>query len=317
MITNKHILITGGTGTLGHALVKLLSPLGEHKPARVIVLSRDEFKQAEMRREFPDVRYFIGDVRDLDRLTMAFNQVDYVIHLAAMKRIEACEFDPFEALLTNIDGTRNVVKAAMRCGVKRVVNISTDKAIAPANIYGHTKGTAEQLVTQANIYGKSDTRFANVRLGNLIGSRGSVIEVWREAARNGGVIQITGPDVRRFWITIEDAAQLILRALEDMQGGEVYVPKCGVLTMLELANIIAPNSKRVVTGPRLGDRADDELMTPDECERAIDAGGHYIIPPLSVKHSDWSGRGELLPIGFTYRTETWTQKATREEILGG
>jgi len=325
MLDGKHILITGGTGTLGHALVKLLAM--EHKPARVIVLSRDEFKQAEMRREFPDVRYFIGDVRDLDRLMMAFNQVDMVVHTAAMKRIETCEFDPFEALLTNVGGTTNVVKAAMRCSVKRVVNISTDKAIAPANMYGHTKGLAEQLVTQANIYGKTDTRFANVRLGNLISSRGSVIQVWREAAQNNGVVSITGPDVRRFWVTVEDAAQLILHALEDMRGGEVYVPQCGVMTMLEIANIVAPNTRCVVIGPRPGDRSEDELMTADECGRAIFVrtgaessftieDGHYIIPPLSVKHDDWTERGVAMRQGFTYRTETWTRRATREEILG-
>lgn len=307
----RRILITGGTGTLGHALVKLL--LCEHSPSQIIVLSRDEFKQGEMQREYPEVRYFIGDVRDYQRLVVAFNQVDCVIHTAAMKQVQKCQSDSVEAKKTNVDGIVNVIHAALECRVKRVVNIST--YVSHWNIYGLTKSLAEHLVTQANIYGKTDTMFANVRLGNLVGARGSVIPIWREMVRHGDTISITGPDVRRFWVTIENAARLALLVLDDMQGGEVYVPKCGVLTMLELANMIAPNSQRIVTGPRPGDRADEELMTVDECQRAIDVGGHYIIPPLSVKHGDWTQRGTVVPAGFTYRTETWARKATREEIL--
>jgi len=320
MLDNSHILITGGTGTLGHALVRLL--LAEHSPRRVVILSRDEFKQSEMRRKFSEsdtpVRYFIGDVRDGERLRMAFRNVDYVIHAAALKQVPACEFDPLEAIKTNVHGAENVILSALECGVKRVVNISTDKAIGLGNIYGATKATAERLFTQANVYGKDDTRFASCRLGNLVGSRGSVVQIWAKAEYEDTPIIITDPSTRRFWVTVEGAARLALYALADMQGGEVYVPRCSVLTMGELADIVAPSVPHHVSGPRPGDRADEELMTPEECKRAIEVDGHYIIPPLTLprRDIDWARRGR--PFGrCAYETQTWPIKANRSDILTG
>ena len=235
------VLVTGGTGSFGRKFVELM--LREYRPQKLIIFSRDELKQHEMRVSgfgHPSLRYFIGDVRDAQRLERAFSGVTVVIHAAALKQVPACEYNPFEAIQTNIMGGRNVIDAAINRGVRRILALSTDKAVNPINLYGATKLCAEKMFIQANAYsGTQDTRFSCVRYGNVLESRGSVIPVFREQSKRGK-ITITDPRMTRFWITLEQGVRLVIRAIEQMHGGEIFIPKIPSMNLMEMAGVVAP-----------------------------------------------------------------------------
>ena len=308
------VLVTGGTGSLGHALVPLL--LGEYDAAKVIVFSRSESKQAEMRQEFPDprMRFFLGDVRDQERLKTAFHGVDVVIHAAALKRIEVAEADPLEVKKTNVDGTCNVNQAAIGCGVGKVMLISTDKACAPTTLYGASKLMAERETIAHNAYSPWGTKFSAVRYGNVIGSTGSVIPLFRKQ-RETGTLTITDPHMTRFWITLEQAARFVLDCVEDMHGGETFVPRMRAARVVDIAEAVAPGCKHKVVGIREGEKLHEELISYVEARRTTDPryakGNRFTIFPatsvLLVPACD------LLPPGFAY-TSDQTPLLSVEEI---
>src|SRR3989442_746479 len=248
---DKSVLVTGGTGSFGQKFVQFL--LENHSPRRLIIFSRDELKQHEMRTagfNDPSLRYFIGDVRDLERLRRALHGVDIAVHAAALKQVPACEYNPIEAVHTNILGARNLIEASLDTGVERVMALSTDKAVNPVNLYGATKLVAEKLVVQANAYrGEGPTRFSCVRYGNVIGSRGSVIPLFQKQ-RAGGTVTITDERMTRFWITLEQGVKFVVHCIEQMQGGEVFVPKIPSMRIVDLADALAPNCAHQVTGIR-------------------------------------------------------------------
>lgn len=307
--SDQTVLITGGTGSLGKTLVQHLLP---KNVKRLIVLSRDELKQHEMRQTWPDgtgdlVRYFIGDVRDSQRLHRAFEGVDIVIHAAALKQVPACEYNPFEAVSTNVMGAKNVIDAALDRGVKRVLMISTDKAVAPVNTYGKTKALAEGLFVQANAYaGAKGTKLAVARYGNVVGSRGSVVPLFRQQAAAGVPMTITDTRMTRFWLTLEGAVLLIERALRDMTGGEIFVPKIPSCYILGLADAIGPELGVRVTGIRPGEKLHESLISEDEARQTADWGDVYVVYPA---HPWWKPPDVLpgdnrLPDGWSYRSDT-------------
>ncbi|MCX8024370.1 MAG: UDP-N-acetylglucosamine 4,6-dehydratase (inverting), partial [Thermanaerothrix sp.] len=249
--SEKVVLVTGGTGSFGRKFVQVM--LEEYHPAKIIVFSRDELKQHEMRVsgfDHPSLRYFIGDVRDLQRLRRAFDGVDIVVHAAALKQVPACEYNPMEAIKTNILGSSNVIEAALEAGVERVIALSTDKAVNPVNLYGATKLAAEKLFVQSNAYaGGKATRFSCVRYGNVVGSRGSVVPVFLRQ-RESGVLTITDERMTRFWISLDQGVRFVIHCLEQMMGGEVFVPKIPSMRVLDLARAIAPEARLEVIGIR-------------------------------------------------------------------
>ncbi len=261
----QSVLITGGTGSFGQKFVRTL--LAHHKPRKVVVFSRDELKQHEMRTrgfDHPNLRFFIGDVRDADRLRRAFDGIDVVVHAAALKQVPACEYNPIEAVRTNIDGARNVVDAALDRGVTKVLALSTDKAVNPVNLYGATKLVAEKLVVQANAYaGGKPIGFSCVRYGNVVGSRGSVLPLFLEQAKTG-TITITDPRMTRFWITLDQGVQFVVRCIEQMHGGEVFVPKIPSVRVTDMAAAIAPGCKIENIGIRPGEKLHEALISDDE-----------------------------------------------------
>jgi UDP-N-acetylglucosamine 4,6-dehydratase len=274
------VLITGGTGSFGNKMVEVL--LRDYAPRRVVIFSRDELKQHEMRLRFanaPSVRYFIGDVRDRDRLNRAFYGVDVVIHAAALKQVPAAEYNPFEAVQTNIVGAKNVIDAAIDNQVSRVVALSTDKAVNPVNLYGATKLVAEKLFIQGNAYASGrDTRLSCVRYGNVIGSRGSVVPLFMEQ-RETGKIGITDERMTRFWITLEQGVQLVMRAVDEMRGGEVFVPKIPSMHLTDLAKAVAPGCEWEITGIRPGEKVDETLVGEDESRHTIELDDLFVIEP--------------------------------------
>ena len=275
-IRGASVLVTGGTGSFGHAFVRHALDYGAE---RVVVYSRDEFKQYEMQRSLPDdrLRFFIGDVRDAQRLTRAMEGVDIVVHAAALKHVPVCEYNPFEAVKTNVLGTQNVVEAAMDTGVRSVVALSSDKAAAPANLYGATKLTAERLVTAAENYkGSRDVRFSAVRYGNVFGSRGSVVPLFLKQ-RDEGRLTITDPGMTRFSMTPEEAISLVAHAIRHAEGGEVFVSKCPSYDVMTLAAAIAPDVPFDIVGMRQGEHLHEVMLTADEC--ATDTGAMYVIRP--------------------------------------
>lgn len=279
-LNGKTILVTGGTGTFGHAfLAKLIAVPGIKK---IIVFSRDEFKQSVMQSEIKDgrVRYFLGDVRDLPRLDRAFNGVDIVVHAAALKQVPAIEYNPLEAVKTNVLGTQNVIDAALNNNVEKVLFVSSDKAVQPVNLYGASKLCAERLVVAANMYrgGKGKTRFSVVRYGNVIGSRGSIVELVSKK-RHTGVLPLTDERMTRFWIKVENVMNIILGGLDIMEGGEIFVPKMKSLKVVDVLQTLAPECKLQTVGIRPGEKMHEILMTEYEVPRARDLGAMYAILP--------------------------------------
>ena len=293
--------------------------LNEFEPRRLIIFSRDELKQHEMRVagfDHPCLRYFIGDVRDVDRLRRAMVGVDVVIHAAALKQVPACEYNPIEAIQTNVNGGRNVIDAALDNMVKRVLALSTDKAVNPVNLYGATKLVAEKLFVQANAYrGGDPIRFSSVRYGNVAGSRGSVIPLFQEQ-RKSGKVTITDPRMTRFWITLEQGVRFVLRSIETMVGGEVFVPKIASMKMIDLATAIAPNCEIQVIGIRSGEKLHEVLLSEDEARHSIEQQDRFVIAPA---HPWWKDQpqpeGKALPEGFRYDSETNTQWLSGQELL--
>lgn len=289
------ILVTGGTGTFGHAFVHAM--LAEHDPRRLIVLSRDELKQHDMRQVYPDagdspLRYFIGDVRDRGRLERAFQGVDVVVHAAALKQVPACEYNPFEAIQTNVNGTKNVIDAAIDQRVGRVLQISTDKAVNPVNLYGATKLCAEKIVVQGNAYAtEAETKLSVARYGNVIGSRGSVVPLFLEQAKSG-TVTITDPRMTRFWITIEQGVRFVLRCVEAMRGGEIFVPKVPSMKILDLAASLAPDCETKVVGIRPGEKLHEVLVSEDEARHTFELEDMYVIEPAAhpwYENNPWEG----------------------------
>lgn len=296
------ILLTGGTGSFGKHFCKTM--LEKYHPKTIRVYSRDELKQHEMRQVFGEdiIRYFIGDVRDADRLKRAMEGVDIVVHAAALKQVPACEYNPFEAVKTNIHGAENIIDAAIDVGVKKVVALSTDKAVNPVNLYGATKLCAEKIFIQGNAYsGLRGTRFSCVRYGNVIGSRGSVIPLFREQKKTGKVT-ITDGRMTRFWITLDQAVELVVMALRHAQGGEIFVPKIPSMKVIDLAKAVAPECEIDIIGIRPGEKLHESLITEEEGRNAISYNGTYIVLP---NYTWWEERrnyktGQRLPDGFSY-----------------
>jgi UDP-N-acetylglucosamine 4,6-dehydratase len=314
---DKSILITGGTGSFGRKFVELM--LAEHQPAKVIVFSRDELKQYEMREAGLDdsrLRYFIGDVRDLLRLRRAMEETDVVVHAAALKQVPAAEYNPIEAIMTNIMGARNVIEAALDNQVKRVMAISTDKAVNPINLYGATKLAAEKLTVQSNAYaGGKDTRFSCVRYGNVVGSRGSVIPVFKRQ-REDGQITITDERMTRFWLSIEQGVRFTIRCIEQMRGGEVFVPKIPSMRVIDVAKVVAPEAEVELIGIRPGEKMHEVLVSEDEARHAVELDDMYVVEPpgaLWFGH-EWREKGKLLPEGFKYTSDQNQQWLTTGEI---
>ena len=319
--SNKVVLVTGGTGSFGKKIVRIL--LDEYKPEKVIVYSRDELKQHEMRTsgyDAPNLRYFIGDVRDLDRMRRAFEGVDIVIHAAALKQVPACEYNPMEAIKTNILGSSNVIDAALDAQVEKVIALSTDKAVNPVNLYGATKLAAEKLFVQSNSYaGGRKTRFSCVRYGNVVGSRGSVVPVFLKQ-RDQGEVTVTDERMTRFWISLEQGVRFVIRCAENMHGGEVFVPKIPSMTILDLAKTIAPDAKVNVVGIRPGEKLHEVLISEDEARTTVELDDMFVVQPAEALWfgRDWENKGKLITEEFRYASNTndlWLSVDQIKEII--
>lgn len=323
MLNNKTILITGGTGSFGKKILEMI--LDRYNPHRIIIYSRDEYKQSVMKAEYSKkydmskVRFFIGDVRDKDRLYRAFDHVDYVIHAAAMKQVPTCEYNPFEAIKTNIHGAQNVIDAAIDRGVKKVVALSTDKAVNPINLYGGTKLVSDKLFITANAYSKiSKTKFSVVRYGNVAGSRGSIIPIFKNIIDNGGnELPITDMRMTRFWITLEQGVELVFKALAESEGGETYISKIPSFHISDLAEAMLPGCKIKEIGIREGEKLHEVMVTKDDCRSTYEFDKHYIIYPhfewWDESRNDRSG-GKLVEDGFEYSSANNSQWLSVEQI---
>lgn len=323
MLNNKTILITGGTGSFGKKFLEMI--LERYNVHRIIIYSRDEYKQSIMKTEYSKkydmskVRFFIGDVRDRDRLYRAFDNVDYVIHAAAMKQVPTCEYNPFEAIKTNIHGAQNVIDAAIDRGVKKVVALSTDKAVNPINLYGGTKLVSDKLFITANAYSKiSNTKFSVVRYGNVAGSRGSIIPVFKNIIENGeNELPITDIRMTRFWITLEQGVELVFKALSESEGGEVYISKIPSFHIGDLAEAMLPGYKVKEIGIREGEKLHEVMITKDDSRSTYEFDKHYIIYP----HFEWwddnrndKSEGKLVREGFEYSSSNNTEWLNIKEI---
>jgi UDP-N-acetylglucosamine 4,6-dehydratase len=305
LLHGKVVLITGGTGSFGTAFLRKL--LAEHEPAAVRVYSRDELKQYDLQRKLAGeqrVRFLIGDVRDGKRLEMAMRGVDVLIHAAALKQVPACEYNPFEAVKTNIIGAENIITAAIANDVPRTLALSTDKAVNPVNLYGATKLAAEKIITQGNAYaGSSPARFATMRYGNVVGSRGSVIPLFKAQAREGE-LTITDEAMTRFWITLDQAVEFVISCLGLMRGGEVFVPRIPSMKVMEIADAIAPEASRRIIGIRPGEKVHEVLLTEDESRNARMLKDRFVIyPQMSLWGEPPEPIGEELPPGFRYSSD--------------
>jgi UDP-N-acetylglucosamine 4,6-dehydratase/5-epimerase len=321
ILDGMKMLLTGGTGSFGKALIRRAL---RSNPAKLIIFSRDELKQYEMSLEISDprVQYFIGDVRDKDRLSRAFDGVDYVIHAAALKQIPSCEYNPFEAIKTNVIGAQNVMEVAIDRGVSRVVALSTDKAVNPISLYGATKLCSDKLFVSGNSYtGNKKTKFSVVRYGNVMGSRGSVIPLFLKLKEEGKkVFPVTHPDMTRFWITLDDAVDLVIFALENMIGGEIYVPKIPSMKIIDLALAIDEDAEINFVGIRPGEKLHEVMITEDDARTTKEFREHYVIEP--VFHW-WRGNGEdagkFVKTGFKYssdKNDRWLSVSDLKRLLG-
>ena len=320
-MTNKSILITGGTGSLGKALTKKILANDPH--TRIVIYSRDEQKQFVMAQEFPKekypkLRFFIGDVRDYDRLKRAFNEVDYVIHAAAMKHVHIAEYNPDECIKTNVGGAENVVQACLETNVKRVVALSTDKACAPINLYGATKLTSDKLFIAANNFsGGHDIKFSVVRYGNVMGSNGSVIPFFNKK-KDTGVLPITDPNMTRFNITLSEGVDIVLHALENAWGGELFVPKIPSYKITDVADAIGPNCKKEVVGIRPGEKIHEEMITASDSYNSYDIGKYYVILPTvpSFSLNEYIKENNAIKVkeGFSYTSDKNDCWINTEEI---
>lgn len=323
MLNNKTILITGGTGSFGKKFLEMI--LERYNPHRIIIYSRDEFKQSIMKSEYSQkydmskVRFFIGDVRDRDRLYRAFDGVDYVIHAAAMKQVPTCEYNPFEAIKTNIHGAQNVIDAAIDRGVKKVVALSTDKAVNPINLYGGTKLVSDKLFIAANAYSKiSKTVFSVVRYGNVAGSRGSVIPIFQNMINRGETeLPITDARMTRFWITLEQGVELVFKALEESAGGETYISKIPSFHIADLAEAMLPGVVIKEVGIREGEKLHEVMVTKDDCRSTYEFEKHYVIYPNfewwdSSKNNKKGGK--LVEEGFEYNSANNKEWLSVEEL---
>jgi len=319
MLNDKNILITGGTGSFGKKVTEII--LKKYSPRRLIIFSRDELKQFEMSQifsmsQYPCIRYFIGDVRDKERLNRAFQGVDYVIHAAAMKQVPAAEYNPFEAVKTNIIGAQNVINVAIDQGVNKVMALSTDKAANPVNLYGATKLCSDKLFVAGNTYGsRKDTIFSVVRYGNVVGSRGSVIPYFMKF-KNNGYLPITDPNMTRFWITLKQAVEFVLRCLEDMCGGELFVPKIPSMNIMDLATAIAPECETRIVGVRPGEKIHELMISRDDARQALELDSFYVIQPQFKywdRRSSWD-EGRKVPDDFEYNSGTNPWRLTIEEM---
>jgi UDP-N-acetylglucosamine 4,6-dehydratase len=306
---DKVVLVTGGTGSFGKKFIEIM--LREYQPAKIIIYSRDELKQHEMQASgynHESLRYFIGDVRDLERLKRAFNKVDIVVHAAALKQVPACEYNPMEAIKTNILGSSNVIDAALDKGVSRVLALSTDKAVNPINLYGATKLAAEKLFVQSNAYaGSGTTRFSCVRYGNVVGSRGSVVPVFLKQRENGKVT-ITDERMTRFWISLEQGVRFVIRCIEQMQGGEVFVPKIPSMKVVDLAQAVAPDAELSIIGIRPGEKLHEVLISEDEARLTLEREDMFVVTPsTTLWQRDQTFEGKTLPDGFRYASDNNTE----------
>ena len=310
------VLVTGGSGSFGKKFVEIM--LREYHPKKLVIFSRDELKQHDMRAggfDHPSLRYFIGDVRDPQRLERAFSGVTVVVHGAALKQVPACEYNPFEAIQTNIMGGRHVIDAAINQGVHRIIALSTDKAVNPINLYGATKLCAEKMFVQANAYaGAQETRFSCARYGNVVGSRGSVVPIFLEQ-RKRGRITITDPRMTRFWITLEQGARFVIHCIEKMNGGEIFVPKIPSMRLLDMATTVAPGCEVEYIGIRPGEKLHEALVSEDEARRALETENMYIIQP---NHPWWSldnwVNAKPVPEAFRYTSDTNSLWLTGDEL---
>jgi UDP-N-acetylglucosamine 4,6-dehydratase len=315
-LTNKTLLVTGGTGSFGTAFIRTV--LERYDVASIRLFSRDELKQYELDRSLRDsrLRLLLGDVRDVDRLRVATRGVDVIVHAAALKQVPACEYNPFEAIQTNILGAQNVATAAIANEVPLTISLSTDKAVNPANLYGATKLCAEKIIAQADVYAPAGTaRFASVRYGNVVGSRGSVIPIFKEQALTG-VVSITDERMTRFWITLEQAVEFVLSSMELVQGGETFVPKIPSMRIVDLAKALAPDAELETVGIRPGEKLHEVLLTEDEARQSYDLGDRYAIMPSRptwdmVEPKD----GKPLPDGFRYASDTNDEWLSAEGLL--
>lgn len=306
---NKVVLVTGGTGSFGKKFIRIL--LDEYQPEKVIVYSRDELKQHDMRTilgfDDPRIRYFIGDVRDKERLSRAMFGVDIVVHSAALKQVPACEYNPMEAIKTNILGSANVIDAAIENNVEKVLALSTDKAVNPVNLYGATKLAAEKLMVQSNAYaGGRKTRIACTRYGNVVGSRGSVVPLFIQQ-RPSGVLTITDDRMTRFWMSLEQGVRFVIKAIEEMQGGEVFIPKIPSMKMTDLAKAMAPEAEIKIIGIRPGEKLHESLISEDEARTTVELPDMYVVQPSGAElwfGYSWNEKGSPVPDGFVYNSGT-------------
>ena len=306
LLDGASVLITGGTGSLGKSLVQYL--LSETKVRRIAIFSRDELKQHDLRIHFnddPRLRWFLGDIRDLDRLKRAFHGVDFVIHAAALKQVDTGEYNPMEFIKTNVLGSQNVIDASIDAGVKRVVALSTDKASSPINLYGATKLTADKLFVAANNYSYTyGTTFSVVRYGNVMGSRGSVIPFFKDLAGQGKPLPITDLRMTRFWISIQDAVKFVIDSLEMMTGGELYVPRIPSMKIIDLAYAVSAESKLEEIGMRPGEKLHEEMISADDSRRTIILDNRYVVTPVVAEWGYSAPTGQTMPEGQAYRSDT-------------
>ena len=305
-LDESSVLITGGTGSLGKSLVSFL--LKNTKVRRIAILSRDELKQHHMRAEYADnprLRWFLGDVRDSQRLEHAFHNVDFVIHAAALKQVDTAEYNPMEFIKTNVLGSQNVIDAAISTGVKKVVALSTDKASSPINLYGATKLTADKLFVAANNYGHAyGTTFSVVRYGNVMGSRGSVIPYFKQLALEKKALPITDIRMTRFLISLDQAVNFVVDSLEMMTGGELYVPRIPSIKIVDLAQAVAPGSQMVEIGMRPGEKLHEEMISADDSRRTIDLGNRFVVTPVVAEWGYVPPAGQLVKDGIAYKSDT-------------